>query len=170
VLDLTLNRIFLNIEDKNLLISINTETHKIANSWKTDPCDGPSGLAIDEKNHHLFSVCENEKMVMIDGKNGKILAEVTIGKGADGAVYDSELGLAFSANGKSGTLTIAKFQAPDQLILVQNLKTQASARTIALDPKTHRIYLPAATLEPAKAGERPKVKEGSQKVLVVTPE
>jgi YVTN family beta-propeller protein len=163
------NRIYVNIEDQNSLTEINTETQKVLSTWKLDGCEGPSGLAIDPAHHHAFSVCENKKMVLVDTQTGKTLSSALTGEGTDGAAYDPELGLAFSSNGRSGTLTVMRVEKNQTLKVVQDLKTAVGARTITLDPKTHLIYLPTASFEPAKSGARPKPIDGTQKVLVVGP-
>ena len=169
VVDSVLSRVFVNLEDKNSLLALNTKTHQIEATWKLEGCEGPSGLALDAKNHRLFSVCENEKMVMVNEVSGKTIASVPTGLGTDGAEFDQEKMLAFASNGKSGTLTVAKEESPDKLTLMQTVKTEPGARTIVLDPIDHRIYLPTAQFEPAVKGERPKPVEGTQKVLVYKP-
>jgi YVTN family beta-propeller protein len=163
------HRVFVNIEDKNSLAAIDTDLHQVAAIWPLEGCESPSGLALDARNHRLFSVCENAKMVMTDSVSGKVLATVAIGQGADGVAFDQGTDLAFSANGQSGTLTIAREETPAKLVVVQDLKTEPGARTIALDPATHRVYLPTAKLLPGENGARPKPVDGTQKVLVYGP-
>ncbi|MFB3777480.1 MAG: YncE family protein [Bryobacteraceae bacterium] len=111
------------------------------------PCDGPVGLAVDAKNDRLFSVCGNKTMAVIDAETGKVIATVPVGGGAGSAGFDPGSGLAFSSNGGDGTLTVVgevngKFEA------VQTVLTMRGARTLAVDPKTHNIYLPAVELGP----------------------
>jgi DNA-binding beta-propeller fold protein YncE len=162
-------KIFVNIEDKNSIAAIDTRTHKISAVWPLQNCESPSGLALDSANHRLFSVCENAKMVMVDSKTGATLGAVPTGEGTDGVSFDPGTLLAFSSNGKSGTVTIAHEDTPGNLAVVKNLKTKVGARTITIDPDTHKIYLPAAELLPAKNGERPQPVEGTQKIFVFSP-
>ncbi len=163
------NRVFVNIEDKNSIVALDTTTHTVQAVWTLDGCESPSGIAIDRKNHRLFSVCENEKMVMIDSVMGRTIASVPTGQGTDGAGFDPALMLAFSSNGKSGTVTVAREQELEKLVVVQTIKTQLGTRTMTLNPKDHRLYLPTAEFQPNKKGERPKPLDGSQKVLVFKP-
>lgn len=170
VVDPKNHRIFVNIEDRNAITTLDTQNHSVVATWPLEHCDSPTGMAIDIENHRLFSVCENQQMVMVDSIKGRTVASVPIGKGADGVVFDSTLQIVFSSNGGSGTVTLVREQTPEKLVVLQNLRTHEGARTIALDPKSHRIYLPTAEFQPIQKGKRPKVMEGTQKVLVYGPE
>jgi DNA-binding beta-propeller fold protein YncE len=161
-----------NLEDKNEVVAIDTRTHAVVNTWPIAPGEEASGIAIDLKNHRLFLGCGGSKtMVMMDSANGKVLATVPIGEGVDGSAFDPGTQLAFSSCGQSATVTIAH-EDGDKLTVVQTLKTERGARTMALDPKTHKIYLPSAQFEPQPepaAGERrqrPKMVPGTFKILV----
>jgi hypothetical protein len=90
---------------------------------------------------------------VLDADNGKVLARLPIGRGSDVCVFDPERGLAFSSNGGDGTLTVVKEDGPGQFAVVATIPTQQGARTMALDPKTHRIYLSAATSAPSAEGK-----------------
>jgi DNA-binding beta-propeller fold protein YncE len=139
VADAKAGRIYGNIEDKSEIAVIDIKTHQIVAHWPIAPGESASGLAIDLEHHRLFAVCENKKMVMLDSTNGKVVATVPIGSGTDAAGFDPETQLAFSSNGE-GTITIAHEDSPNKLTVVQTLKTERGARTMALDPKTHKIY------------------------------
>jgi hypothetical protein len=167
VFDRGASRIYVNIEDKNAIAAIDVTSHRVAATWPLTGCDEPSGLAFDEKNHRLFSVCGNKVMVALDSRSGTRLGQAPIGDRADGAAFDPGSGYVFSSNGE-GTLTIAKFNG-NRLDVVQTVKTQASARTIALDPVSHDVFLPAATMQPAQPGQRPQPAPDSFKVLVFGP-
>ncbi len=164
-------RVYCNIEDKNEVVAIDTATHQVVNTWPTAPGDEPAGLAIDLAHHRLFVGCHNKLMVMLDSTNGQVLATTPIGEGVDANAFDPGTGLIFSSCGE-GTVTVVREQAPAKLSVVQTLATERSARTMALDPKTHRIYLPSARFEAqpeAVAGaprQRPKMIPGSMKILV----
>jgi YVTN family beta-propeller protein len=159
-------RVFVNIADKNEVAAIDTAKHAVAATWALAGCDSPSGIAIDRTSHRVFSACENHKMVMSDARKRLVLASVETGEGADGAGFDPVLGLAFTSNGKSGNVTVVRPEAA-KLVVVQQLKTQTGARTMTVDPETHRIYLPTADFQPAEAGKRPKVVDGTQRVLIL---
>jgi YVTN family beta-propeller protein len=164
-------RVFDNLEDKSEVAVIDTRTHTVTNRWPIAPGEEASGMAIDLKNHRLFLGCGNKLMVMMDSASGKVVATVPIGQGVDGSAFDPETQLAFASCG-DGTTTIAKEESPDKLTVVQTLKTERGARTMALDPKTHKIYLPTAQFEPQPeqaAGaprQRPKMIPGTFKILV----
>jgi hypothetical protein len=106
-------------------------------------------MAIDPEHHRLFIGCHNKLMEMIDSTNGKVVGSVPIGDGVDANGFDPGAQLAFSSNGE-GTVTIAHEDSPNKLTVVQNLKTQRGARTMAVDAKTHNIYLPVGSGESFK--------------------
>jgi hypothetical protein len=160
-------RVFNNIEDKNEVAVIDTKTHTVVTNWPIAPNEEGSGMAIDLKNHRLFLGCGGSKtMVMMDSASGKVIASVPIGQGVDANAFDPGTGFAFASCG-DGTTTIAHEDTPDKLTVVQTLETQRGSRTMALDPKTHKIYLAAAKFEaPAEGQRRGKMVTGSFKILV----
>lgn len=163
--------VFVNIEDKSELTSIDARNAKVLNTWPLAPCEEPSGLAIDQKNRRLFSGCHNKMMAVVNADTGKVVTTVPIGQGVDANRFDPGTSLAFSSNG-DGTLTVVHQDSPDKYRVVQNAETQRSARTMALNPKNHEVYLVAAEIEqapPEKAGERPRrtMKPGSFTLLVM---
>jgi DNA-binding beta-propeller fold protein YncE len=157
--------VFVNIEDKNEIVAIDTAKLSVAKRYSLSPCDGPSGLAIDTKNRRLFSVCGNRLMAVSDPDSGKVLATPAIGQGSDGAAFDPATGYAFSSNG-DGTLTIVQ-QAGGKWDVLENIATERGARTIALDDKTHKLYLPTARTAPAQGGGRATYLPDTFKVLVI---
>jgi DNA-binding beta-propeller fold protein YncE len=161
VVDTEANRVLVNIEDKNLVVAIDAHDHKIVALWQITPCDSPSGLALDAAHHRLFVGCRNQRMLMVDAQSGHVEASVPIGKFVDANAFDPGTQLAFSSNG-DGTLTIAQEVSPHELRIVQSLSTQPGARTMALDPVTHRIYL-------ATADRAPAIVPGSFRLLVYQP-
>jgi len=150
--------VFVNIEDKNELTEIDSGKLTVVRTWSLAPCEEPSGLAIDREHHRLFSVCQNQKMVISDTDSGKVIAAVEIGRGPDGAAFDPEKQLAFSANGADGTLTVVREVSPTEFNVVATVPTARGARTITLDEKTHLIYLPTAKFgpPPAPTADRPR--------------
>jgi len=171
--DAEAGRVFVNIEDKNEVVAIDTRSHQITDTWPIAPGESASGMAIDTAHHRLFLGCENHLMLMLDSTTGKVVASVPIDTGVDANAFDAGTQLAFSSNG-AGSVTIAHEDSPSRLSVVQTLKTQPSARTMALDPTTHRIYLSAATFEPEtspppQGRHRRATVPGSFKVLVYAP-
>ncbi|HWD21100.1 MAG TPA: YncE family protein [Verrucomicrobiae bacterium] len=163
-------RVYDNLEDKSEIVVIDTKTHTAISHWPVAPGEEPSGMAIDTAHHHLFVGCGNEKMLMVNATDGKVLAEVPIGRGVDATAFDPGTGLAFASCG-DGTTTIARAEG-DKLTVAQKLTTEVRAKTMTLDPKTHRIYLGSAKFEPPPAdGEgngrrRPRMIPGTFKILV----
>ena len=159
-------RVYDNLEDKSEVAVIDTKTHAVVNRWPIAPGESASGLAIDLKNHRLFLGCDNHLMVMMDCTSGKVLATAPIGEGVDGAAFDPGTQFAFASCGQTATVTIAREDA-DKLTVVQVLNTERGARTMALDPATHKIYLATAKMEPPPEGQRRgKIIPGTFKVLV----
>ena len=137
-------RIFFNIEDKSQIGVIDSSTDKLIGTWPLKNCEEPTGLALDVDHKRLFSVCGNGVLVVTDASSGKHVAEVPIGKGPDAAAFDGQRNLVFSSNGEDGTLTVVHEDDPDHYSVFANAGTQKSARTMALDARTHRLYLVAA--------------------------
>ena len=170
--DPTANRVYDNIESKSEVAEIDGAAHTVITNWPIAPGDSPSGMAIDVKNHRLFLGCHNQMMVMMNSENGNVVATVPIGSGVDANAFDPGTQLAFASCG-DGTTTIAHEDSPDKLTVVQKLATQRGARTMAIDPTTHNIYLATAdadttsTNQPA-GGERRRMRfaPGTFKILV----
>ena len=134
--------VYVNVEDKNEVIAIDSKTQKITARWPIAPGEEPTGLAIDVAHRRLFVGCSNQKMVVLDADSGEVLATLPVGTGVDGVAFDSQLGLAMTANGRDGTLTAVREGPAGQFAVVQTLTTVKGARTIVADPLTHRVYLP----------------------------
>ncbi len=164
------SHVYVNVEDTGEIASVDSKTWKADQRWKLTGCDEPSGMAIDEKSNHLFSVCGNKKMVVVDTKNGHLLSTIVTGDGTDGAGFDPELGYAFASNGE-GTLSVVKpGKEAGTYALVASVPTQRGARTMAVDPKSHKVFLPTAEFGPIPEGQRrPSIKPGSFVVLVYEP-
>jgi YVTN family beta-propeller protein len=167
-------RVYCNIEDKSEVVAIDTAKHEVAARWALAPGQEPSGIAFDAKNHRVFSTCNNKMMAMLDTGSGKIVATTPIGEHVDGCAFDQASELAFASCGE-GVVTIAKEETPEKLTVLQTLKTERGARTIALDPKTHRIYLPSAQFQPPPSPSpgaspaRPTIVPNTLKLLVYGP-
>lgn len=174
IVDAAAGRIYCNIEDKSEVAVIDTSKHDVIAHWPVAPGEEPSGIALDARHHRLFAGCHNKTMVMLDTETGKVITNVPIGAGVDGCAFDDSTQFAFASCG-DGTTTIAREGAPDKLTVVQVLQTQRGARTMALDQRTHRIYLPTAQFAPAPSPSpsaspaRPSIVPNTLKLLVYAP-
>lgn len=162
-----LGRIYLNIEDKSELLSLDARSLTIKARYPLKPCSEPAGIAIDQRNHRLFIGCHNRTMVVVDALSGKIKAALPIGSGTDAMVFEPKTGLAFSSNG-DGSLTIAHEDSSDKFSIVSNVPTQRGSRTMALDLKTHKVYLATAKFVTSsdQATKRPQAIPGTFEILV----
>jgi YVTN family beta-propeller protein len=162
--------VFVNMEDKNQVVAFDSRDLKVKSRWDLEGCEEPTGMAMDRASRRLFVTCHNDKMAILDADTGKIIATPPIGKGTDFCTFDPDTKLAFSSNG-DGTLTVVEEETPDKFTVVANVKTESGARTMALDSKTHSIYLCTAKQKPAPPGQgqrgRRAYEPGSFVVLVV---
>ena len=174
VADTDASRVYCNLEDKGEVVVIDTTKREVAARWPLAPGEEPTGIALDAAHHRLFAACNNKMLVMLNTDTGKVVATVPIGSGTDGCAFDATTQLAFVSCGE-GVTTIAKEETPEKLDVVQTLRTAPRARTIALDPQTHRIYLPTAEFQPAPSPSpgaspsRPTVIANTMKLLVFGP-
>jgi DNA-binding beta-propeller fold protein YncE len=159
--------VYNNLEDKNEVVQIDSKTLKVLNRWPLAPGDSPSAMAMDRRQRRLFIGCHNKMMVVIDADTGKVLATPPIGEGVDAARFDPATQLIFSSNG-DGTLTVIHEDTPDNYTVVDDIQTQRGARTMELDPKTHRVYLVTADLgpQPTEPHTPPSMVPGSFRLLV----
>jgi DNA-binding beta-propeller fold protein YncE len=166
-------KVFVNIEDTSEVLRLDPKGLKVEARYPLAPGEGPSGLAIDPVHKRLFAACGNEKLIVLDADSGKVLATPAIGKGVDGAEFDPA-GYALTSNGE-GTLSVVSTTA-DRFEVVQTLPTGERAKTLTIDPRSRRVYIPTAEFEAPKQGApdaprpRPTVKPGTFKVIVVSPE
>jgi YVTN family beta-propeller protein len=160
-------KVYVNIEDMNAIQVIDTATHKVTATWPIAPGEAATGMAFDPATHRLFVGCDNKLMLMLDSTTGKVIYSVPVGEGVDSTWFDPATKFVFTSNGESGTVTVAREESPSVLKVVQTLKTTRGARTMALDPATHTIYLAATDYEPQPAGAkgRPKAVVGTFRVL-----
>ena len=167
-------RMFVNIEDKSELVEFDPRTLAVLARWPLAPGEEPSGLAIDRKTHRLFSGCGNKHLIAMDADSGRVVADLPIGDGVDAVGFDPATQLVFSSNGE-GTLSIAREVNATRVDTVVTVPTQRGARTLALDEKTHRIYLATAQFgePPAPTADRPHPRPpmvpGSFVILVLDP-
>ena len=164
-------KVYVNIEDTNQVVEIDSLNTRESRRFSLKPCNEPSGMGLDSENQRVFSGCHNKIMTVLDIKAGKVIATVPIGANVDGNGFDAGTGLAFSSNG-DGTLTVVRAAPSGNFEAVETVITQRGSRTMAVDPKTQNIYLPAAQFsqptESAQAGakQRPVMVKDSFEVLV----
>ena len=164
-------RVFVNIEDRDELATIDMRKGVVTGTWSLPGCHEPAGLAIDTGHHRLFVGCHNRALLVVDSGQGRVVATLPIGEGVDANAFDAASGLAFSSQG-DGTLSIVKEESADTFSVQQTATTQHGARTMALNPNNHRVYLVSADFEetPATTGhQRPRrvMKPNSFALLVM---
>jgi DNA-binding beta-propeller fold protein YncE len=142
--------IFVNIEDKSQLDAIDPAKLEVKSRWPLAPCEEPSGLSIDREHRRLFAGCDNKMMAVVDADSGKVLATPAIGEGVDATAFDPGTGLAFASCGE-GVLTVVREDSPNKFSVAENVKTQEGARTLALDEKTHQVFVVTAKFGPTPA-------------------
>lgn len=166
--------VFVNIQDKSEIVRIDTHTLRVTGHWPLAPCFSPSGLAISTASHRLFSACDNNLMAIVDADTGRVVATEPIGQGPDAAAYDDRWKLAFAST-RDGVLTVIADRGGDRYAVVQKVVTEKGARTMALDPKSHEVFLTTAALgptpEPSETNQhpRPVTVPGTFHVIVVKP-
>jgi len=156
--------VFVNIEDTSELVALDPQRLAVKSRWKLTNCEEPTGLAIDRKNRRLFAGCGNKKMAVVDADSGKVVANPSIGEGCDATAFDADRGLAFASAG-DGTITVIREDGGDRFTVAQTVTTQKSARTMALDAKTHRLFTVAANVTGTRQDR--KIEPDSFVVLVV---
>jgi len=166
--------LYVNGAGQQEVLSIDTRVNQVTARWPVPECTNPHGLAMDTANHRLFVSCLNNVLTVVNSDSGAVVAQLPIGSGTDGAAFDPKRKLVFSSNGKDGTLSIIQERDPQSFVPVGTIKTTVSARTMGIDPQTGRLYIAAASTEPATAtpggSQKPKVVPGSLKLLFLDPE
>ena len=162
-------RVYVNIADKDEVAVVDTKAMKVVARWPTGPGKRPTGMSMDRATRRLFIGCRNNKLVVMNADDGKIVADFPIGAFVDATAFRG--GLVFASCG-DGTLTIIREVLADKFELAQVVKTELGARTMAVDPAGEMIYLPTADLKfPAGSSPehpRPVPVAGTFRILVVT--
>ena len=167
-------KLFINIASTNEIVAFDTKSLTVISRWAVPACAKPHGLAIDDATGRLFVSCVNARMLVVDAHDGKVLADLPIGRGTDSAAFDPKTKLAFSSNGE-GTLSVIAEQGADKFVALGDVKTVPTARTMAVDPATGRVFLIAADVggmtAPEASGGKPhmSVVPGSVKLIVLAP-
>jgi YVTN family beta-propeller protein len=157
-------KVYVNLEDKSSIAVINPTTCKVEHVWPIAPGEEPTGLALDNATHRLFSVCGNKLMVITDARSGKVISTLPIGEKCDGTAFDPGLKRAYCSNGDK-TMTVVKEGSDGNYSVSENVPTQEGARTITVNKMTHHVYLSAADFEQAQDGAKPKIKPGTFVIL-----
>ncbi len=160
-------RVFVNIADKGQVVEIDARELTVVHRWPLAPCEGPSGLSMDQKNRRLFAVCDDRIMAVMDADSGKVIATPRIGYGPYVSGFDPDTQLVFSSNG-AGTLTVIHEDSPNRFAVLDNVRTDWLARHMAIDQKTKNIYLVSG--RNVHGGSRPELQQEPDtafRVLVV---
>jgi YVTN family beta-propeller protein len=159
-------KFFVNIEDKNEIVVVDTKNNTVLHHFSISPGEGPTGLAFHKTTKRLFAGCE-KLLVVIDAENGKVVTSLPIGDGCDGVAFDSKNNLIYTSNG-SGSLTVIKENNADKFSTVGDFPTKPGARTIALDETDSTIFMPTSEFEAtAGANGRRRSIPGTFQVIVV---
>lgn len=132
-----------NLEDASQVLKINARSLKVEQRWPTAPCSAPSSIAMDRPNRRLFIGCRSKVMAVMNADTGQVITTLPIGDHVDATVFDPDSRLIFNSNGE-GTITVIHQDSPDKYSVVENVKTLPKAKTMALDPKTHQLFLSTA--------------------------
>jgi outer membrane protein assembly factor BamB len=157
-------KLYINLADKSEVVEVDARAMKVLRHWSIAPCESPSGLAIDRRNHRLFSGCRNGLMGVSDARAGHLVTTVPIGRGVDACRFDPRTALAFASNG-DGTLTVIHEDSPDKYTVVSNATTKQGARTMEIDLATGRVYTVSADFGPAPEPATPGGRRGRPPVL-----
>jgi DNA-binding beta-propeller fold protein YncE len=166
--------VFLNMQDRNTTLKLDAQELKVMETWPVTPCEAPSSMDIDRAHQRVFIGCRGGgSMAVLDVTTGKVVASQPIGRGVDAAEFDPATGLIYFSTGGDGAVSIFHEDSPDKYTLVENVKTQPGARTMALDHKTGKVCVAVADLgprpdaEPGKPQPRAPIIPGTFSVLVV---
>jgi DNA-binding beta-propeller fold protein YncE len=158
---------FVNLEESATVVNFNPEGMSVKQKWPITGCKTPTGLAMDRENSRLFIGCRSKVLAVMDSTSGKVITTLPIGDGVDAVAFDPENKLVFASN-RDGTVSVIRQTGADTYESVGDIQTQKSAKTMAFDLKSKRLFLSAAEMQPATAPKtRPKPKPGSFNVLVV---
>lgn len=162
--------VYVNLQHQDEVLALNLTTRAVEHRWTAKPCFEPTAMAIDTASHRLFVGCHNRMLTVMNYDNGKIVANLPIGLGVDAAVFDPKTRTVFASCGGDGTLSLIHEDSPDSFKLIRSVATRRSARTMALDPNTGRIYLPFAEVGPdPKMNNKVRELDGTFAVLEMNP-
>ena len=167
-------RLFINLEDSSAVEALDARRLAVVARWPLAPGEEPTGIAFDLAHHRLFSACSNQKLIVLDSRSGRRVAELPIGRGVDGAAYDARRGLIYTSNGADSSVSVIHEDAPDRFTSLDAVATERGARTVALDESSGALYLPTADFGPPPAptperpNPRPAILPGTFRLLVLS--
>ena len=163
-------RVFVEGAEKREVLVVDAKANKVTARWAIPTCASPHGVAFDRAGHRLFASCANAQMVVLNTDTGAVVATVPIGRGTDSAAWDPKRKLAFSSNGFDGNISVIAQKTPDSYVALAPIATAPSARTMAIDPATGRLFVAAIEItSPAAPGARPQAKPGSLRLMFYDP-
>jgi DNA-binding beta-propeller fold protein YncE len=161
---------FVNLEEAAMVLSFDPQALIVKQRWPIAGCKTPTGLAMDAHNSRLFIGCRSKVLAVMDANSGQVITTLPIGERVDAVAFDPDNKLIFASNG-SGTVSVIREKNPNLYESVGDIQTQKSAKTMAFDPKSKRLFLSAAEMQSAAAGSgqnaRPRPKPGTLTVLVI---
>jgi DNA-binding beta-propeller fold protein YncE len=147
-------KLYVNIEDKNSIDVLDARTLKVIGSLPIEPCDGPTGIALDRASNRIFAGC-SKTSVVVDVASGKVVSRIANGDGVDALGWDPQQKLIYIPAGRDGTVTVVHQDSPDTYSVVATVPTMAGAKTIAVNEATHKAYVFTPEYGPAPAGAAP---------------
>jgi len=157
-------------EAKGDLLKIDARSNTVVARWPTPDCASPHGLAYDDAGHRLFMGCLNARLMVVDARSGKVVSELPIGRGSDAVAFDPHRRRVFSANGLDGTISVYQQLSADRYQALATIPSAVSGRTMAVDPKSGRLFVAAAETDPpATPGARPRVRPGTLRLMMFDP-
>lgn len=151
---------FVNLEEEAMVVHFDPKAMKVIDKWPITGCKTPTGLAMDDSNSRLFIGCRSKVLAVMDASNGHVITTLPIGDHVDAVTFDSGKKLIFASNG-GGTVSVIQQKSADEYTSMGDIPTQPSAKTMAYDPKSGRLFLSAADLETVPGQRRPQPKAGS---------
>jgi len=152
------------------LLKVDARTNRVVGRWPAAGCTAPHGLAVDPRTSRVFMGCANSVMAVMDGRTGRLVASLPIGRGNDSVAFDPVRRRVFSSNGRDGTISVYQQEGADHYVALAPVQTLVSGRTMSVDPKNGRLFVAAAEVEPAATPNgRPKVRPGTAKLLIFEP-
>lgn len=152
------------------LIKIDARTNRVVGRWPAAGCTAPHGLAVDPRTSRVFMGCADSVMAVMDGRSGRLVASLPIGRGNDAVAFDPVRKRVFSSNGRDGTISVYQQEGADRYVALAPIQSLVSGRTMSVDPRNGRLFVAAADVDPAPTPNgRPKVRPGTAKLLIFEP-
>lgn len=159
-------RVFIAGEEKGDLVAVDARAARVIAHWPLPGCSSPHGLAVDRASRRAFVGCANARMMAVDTGSGRVVADLPIGLGNDAVAFDPVRRRVFSSNGRDGTVSAYRQVTPDRYEALPTIPTLVSARTMAVEPRTGRLFVAGADTDPNPAGGRPRVRPGTLRMMI----